>query len=1010
MEIYDHKKIEQKWQAFWEKEGLYTAADPEKSSAKKFYSLIEFPYPSGDGLHVGHPRPYIGMDVISRKRRMEGYNVLYPIGWDAFGLPTENYAIKTGKDPRVVTKENSDTFRRQIQSLGVSFDWSREINTTDPKYYKWTQWIFLQFLKAGLAYKKKMTINWCPKDLIGLANEEVIDGKCERCGTAVEKREKEQWMLAITKYAERLDRDLDDVDYLPQIKTQQRNWIGKSEGAEINFLLDFKKNPKDNDNRGPHGERAQIKVFTTRPDTLYGVTYIVLSPEHPWVTLATDAAHDVLLNKEEVIAYIKSVKTKPEMERTAAATEKTGEKTGVELKGVKAVNPATGEEIPMWIADYVLADYGTGAVMAVPAHDERDWDFAKKYDLPIREVVMPWRVDVKNPPQAGKKEIERKTVHALVIDPANGKILCIKWKKFPWTGFVVGGVDEGEDIVAAARREILEETGYKNLKYVRVLGGQVRGEYFAAHKGENRVAISNAILFELENHDRAPIAQEEIDKHEVIWLDPKTLRHDNFTCAELDLLLERMATKNEAYTGEGILVNSGKFTSQTSAEVKKAITESAGGTWVTKFKLRDWIFSRQRYWGEPIPVVHCEKCGIVPLPEKDLPLMLPEVNNYKPTETGESPLAAIEEWVNTSCPQCAGPARRETDTMPNWAGSSWYYLRYIDTENDQVFASPEKLKYWTPVDWYNGGMEHTTLHLLYSRFWHKFLFDQGLVPTKEPYQKRTSHGLILAKGGEKMSKSKGNVVNPDGIVAATGADALRLYEMFMGPFDQAIAWDENGIVGCRRFIERVWKMRESVSPVVINENKNHAHEIFINKTIKKVSEDIEEMRFNTAVSTLMIAVNELEKGIKKEGSEGASISADHYEILLSLLAPFAPHVTEEIWQDLYKGKNPKFISIHTVPWPVFDPTNIKDATVVIPVQINGKTRATVQMSPDASEEDVKNMALSLDEIKKWTGRGDGNSPEGSEKPNIKKVIYVKGRLLNLVIDLTSTQQNDTTRS
>lgn len=817
MTPYDHSKIEKKWQKYWESKKIFRASDGAKKgekAKKKFYSLIEFPYPSGDGLHVGHIRSNTAMDIISHKRRMEGWNVLYPIGWDAFGLPTENYAIKTGIQPAVVTKKNADTFRRQLKALGFSFDWSREINTTDPKYYKWTQWIFLQFLKKGLAYKKKMTINWCPKDLIGLANEEVINGCCERCGTPVVQKGKEQWMLAITKYADRLDKDLDDVNYLEKIKIQQRNWIGKSEGAEIGFDIVFS-----------HGqEPGRIPVYTTRPDTIYGATYLVLSPEHLWVTLATDENHKgVLDNADDVRAYIAEIRKKTDIERTSAEKEK----TGVELKGVKAINPATKEEIPVWIADYVLADYGTGAVMAVPAHDERDYQFAKKYGLEIKQVVAPFHIapkDHKDAVRPDKKTVIRRTIDALVYD-----------KKF-----------DGKD----------------------------------------------------------------------------------------------------------------------SKVVKKEITEFVGGKWVTKYKLRDWIFSRQRYWGEPIPVVHCDKCGIVPLPEKDLPLKLPKVKNYKPTETGESPLAAISKWVNTKCPTCKGKARRETDTMPNWAGSSWYYLRYADPKNKKAFASRANLDYWTPVDWYNGGMEHTTLHLLYSRFWHKFLFDLGLVPTNEPYTKRTSHGLILAAGGVKMSKSVGNVINPDSIVKAVGADSLRVYEMFMGPFDQHIAWDENGIVGTRRFIEKIWKLREKVAT---------GDEVTIHKTIKKVSEDIENMKFNTAISSLMIAVNDLEKS--------ATISLADYSALLQLFAPFAPHVCEELWANLGNKK-----SIFLSPWPVYDPTKVESTSVRIIVQVNGKVRGSFETNAEISEDDMRNTALKLPEISKWT--------EGKE---IKKIISVKGKLVSIVI-------------
>jgi leucyl-tRNA synthetase len=774
---YDPAKIEKKWQAVWEKKKIFQAKDPSKNSGQankkpKFYGLIEFPYPSGDGLHVGHIRSNTAMDIITRKKRMDGFNVLYPIGWDAFGLPTENYAIKTGTPPEEVTKKNASIFRKQLKSIGFGFDWSREINTTDPKYYKWTQWLFLQFLKHDLAYKSKININWCPKDKIGLANEEVVNGCCERCGTPVEKREKEQWMLAITKYADRLDKDLDDVDYLEKIKIQQRNWIGKSDGAEIDFKI---KNSAET-----------IKVFTTRTDTLMGATYVVLAPEHELV----DQLKNQIQNLSEVDNYKKEVKKKTEIERTNEEKEK----TGVELKGIKAVNPASGEEIPIWIADYVLNNYGTGAIMAVPSHDERDLAFAKKYNLPIKEITLDW--------------------------------------------------------------SLLEKFGKK----------------------------------------------------------------------------------------------------------------------VVKFKLRDWVFSRQRYWGEPIPVVHCEKCGIVPLPEKDLPLKLPKVKNYQPTDTGESPLASITKWVNTKCPKCGGKAKRETDTMPNWAGSSWYFLRYCDPKNSKEFADFKKLKYWTPVDWYNGGMEHVTLHVLYSRFWHKFLYDLKLVPTSEPYKKRTAHGMILAPNGEKMSKSRGNVINPDNIVKTFGADTLRVYEMFMGPFDQAIPWGEDNIIGVRRFLEKVWRLQFKISKNAISDSK---FEIILNKTIKKVGEDIESMSFNTAISSMMILINEMESAFAK----GYGVTKKDFEAFLKILAPFAPHMTEEIWANI---GNKTLIT--TESWPKYDEAKIVEEKINIVVQINGRVRAQFEAEIGITENMANNKAISMPEIQKWLGTSE-----------IKKTIFVPNKIINFVI-------------
>ncbi len=829
MSPYDHKKIEKKWRAKWEEDAVGKASDD--LAKKKTYLLVEFPFPSGEGLHVGHVRSYTALDILARKRRMQGENVLYPIGWDAFGLPTENYALKTGKDPRIVTKENTDTFRRQLKSLGISFDWSREVNTTDPAYYKWTQWIFIQMFKKGLAYKATTTINWCPKCKIGLANEEVVNGACERCGhSPVEKKEKDQWMLAITKYAQRLYDDLDTVDYIERAKTSQRNWIGPSEGAEIEFTLTNIPGQKD----GKH----KVTVFTTRPDTLFGATYLAISAElvKKWLDDGWKASIEVRTFVEETLLDEKT--------RVADHSEPE-EKKGI-ATGVMAINPANGEKIPVWVANYVLPGYGTGALMAVPAHDERDWDFAKKYNLSIQHV----------------------------IDPI---------------------------------------------------------EAFA--------------------HQTSDVSLADAEK--------KTKEH-------IALIREGKAL----YGGPGVLVNSGKFDGLSSEDAKKAITEAVGGKMLTRFKLRDWVFSRQRYWGEPIPMVFCEKDKWVPVPEDQLPLELPHVEKYQPTDTGESPLAKVEEWVATTCPTCGGPARRETDVMPNWAGSSWYYLRYTDSTNDKAIADPDKLKYWTPVDWYNGGMEHTTLHLLYSRFWHKFLFDIGVVPTAEPYKKRTSHGIILAKDGDKMSKSKGNVVNPDDIALRFGADTLRIYEMFMGPFDQAIAWNENNMMGPRRFIERVWRLAEKLIPE--GTLPADAERVF-HETIKKVTEDIETLGLNTAIAQMMTLLNRLEKEVH--------ISRDTYRTFLLLVAPFAPHVAEELWEVIgEKG------SVLAAPWPAYDPTKLVVDTCTIAVQVNGKVRGTISVSRDADQEAVKKAAFADPSVVKWT--------DGRE---IKKVVYVPGKILNIVL-------------
>ena len=771
MQKYDHTKIEKKWQEKWESTNAFVAKD---GATDKSYVLIEFPYPSGDGLHVGHIRSWTAMDVVARKRRAEGKNVLYPIGWDAFGLPAENYAIKTGIHPKINTKQNTDNFRRQIKSIGISFDWSREINTTDPAYYKWTQWIFLQLFKKGLAYKTKTLINWCPKDKVTLANEEVVDGACERCGTPVEKREKEQWMLAITKYAQRLYDDLDTVDYIPAAKAGQRNWIGPSEGAEIDFSF-----PTE----AEIGKNTKITVFTTRPDTIFGTTYLVLAPEHWLVEGLIRRAS----NKKEIEEYVKTAIAKSEIDRSAEGKEK----TGVEIKGVRAINPANQEEIPVFIADYVIGGYGTGAIMAVPAYDERDREFAEKFNLPVKEVEL---------------------------------------------------------------------------------------------------------------------------------------------------------------------------------EDKKEITARVGGKMVTTYKLRDWVFGRQRYWGEPIPMISCPKDGWVPVPEDQLPVLLPETDTFLPGTEGESPLADMSEWVNTTCPTCGGPAKRETDVMPQWAGSSWYYLRYADPKNAEAFASAEKLKYWTPVDWYNGGMEHTTLHLLYSRFWHKALFDLGLVPTSEPYLKRTSHGLILAEDGSKMSKSKGNTVSPDTLVETFGADSLRLYEMFIGPFDQPVAWSTQSVMGVRRFLERVWGMQEKIAEVAMDAQT----ETLLHQTIEKVTKDIEALKMNTAVSALMIYSNHLH-GLKE-------IPKAAYGPFLKLLNPFAPHMAAEI------AAAAGYPDGAVDTWPIFDSSKINKKVTLIAVQVNGKVRATVELSPTSTEEEALAAARANATVAKWLG-------EGKER----KAVYVAGKVINFVV-------------
>jgi leucyl-tRNA synthetase len=966
---YDPAAIEKKWQEKWQRDQIYKTLDP--TDKPKFYILDMFPYPSGEGLHVGHPKGYIATDVVSRMKRMQGFNVLHPMGFDAFGLPAEQYAIKTKTNPAVAVEKNVAHYKQQLEILGFDYDWSREVNTTDPKFYKWTQWIFLKLLEKGLAKESFEPVNWCPFDKTVLANEDVEDGKCERCGTPVEKKFLKQWVLKITDYADRLIADLDAkdaqgkplLDWPESIKEAQRNWIGRSEGAEIDFNIAFTKHPEDNGRRGPDGKRAQFTVFTTRPDTLFGVTYVVISPEHQWVKLATDDKHDVLENKEEVIEYIKSAGAKTEIERTDA----TKEKTGVELKGVMAVNPATGEEVPVWVADYVLADYGTGIVMAVPAHDERDYAFAKKYNLPIKEVVIPNIVDERNPPAEGKKVVERKNIHAIVRNPKTGKYLAMHVKKFDWTTFPMGGVEEGESVIDAARREVKEETGYANLNLIRVLQGTVRAEYFAAHKDQNRVSYTNAVLFELADETQVEITEEEKNDHDIIWLDESQLNYQNMTHAEVGRWNEMLKHCNYVFTDSGHLINSGSFSGLESEGVKKKITESVGGRWVTKYKLRDWVFSRQRYWGEPIPVFHDEEGNIVPLSEKDLPLILPPVEHYEPTDTGESPLANISDWVNVI--KDGKKLRRETNTMPQWAGSSWYYLRYMDPHDDAKLVDPEKEKYWNSVDLYVGGAEHATRHLIYARFWHKFLYDIGVVSTIEPFKKLQSVGLIMADDGRKMSKRWGNVINPDDIVANFGADSMRLYEMFMGPFDQAISWNTNGLVGTRRFIEKAWRLKEKIDA------ENQTLSSLLNRTIKKISDDIGEMKFNTAVSQLMITVNELEKQ--------QSVSKADYEALLKLLAPFAPHVAEELWH-LLGNEN----SIHLESWPSYDESKLVDNKAKVAIQINGKVREVIEVDVDSEESVIKEQALVLSGVKKWI---DGKG--------VKGFIYIKNKVLNIIVDL-----------
>lgn len=1020
---YPFKEIENKWQKSWEEQGTYAAEQPPADDRPKYYGLVEFPYPSGDGLHVGHPRSYTAIDIVTRKQRMQGKNVLYPMGWDAFGLPAENFAIKTKQQPAVVTAKNIANFKRQIQMLGVGFDWNREINTTDPAYYKWTQWMFIQFFEAWfdeklqkarpiseldipqdveargpeavreyrdarrLAFKHKTEINWCPKCKIGLANEEAAGGVCDRCGGPVEKREKEQWMLRITKYAQRLIDELDEVDYLEKIKTSQINWIGRSEGALIQFKI-TNHELRDQDRVMRDAGRATqdvIEVFTTRPDTLFGATYLVLSPEHPLIK-----NYELRIkNFGQVKKYQEQAKKKSDLER-----QENKDKTGVQLEGLMAVNPATGKEIPVWVADYVLSGYGTGAIMAVPAHDERDFEFAKKFDLPVTYVVAPSHVDHKNPPQSGKKTVKRNTIHALIYNPKNKKVLCLKWKNYDWTTFIVGGVEEGEDEIQAALREIEEETGYTDVKFVRRYGGPIQASYFAAHKDENRLAMAHGLVFELQSEKKIEVSPEEQEKHEVVWLERSEITPDRMNCSELEYWLQALDGKEVCFAGDGIAVNSGFLdgleTAKATDKMIEWLEKQGAGERKINYKLRDWVFSRQRYWGEPMPMTYCEMCGWAPVNESDLPLLLPEVKNYEPTDTGESPLSAIKDWVAVECAICGGPAKRETDTMPNWAGSSWYFLRYCDPRNEQEFASSFALKYWMPVDLYNGGMEHTTLHLLYSRFWYKVLFDLGHVPSAcghEPYKARRSHAMILGEGGVKMSKSKGNVVNPDDMVEKYGADVFRTYEMFIGPYDADAPWSDRDIQGVKRFLDKVWNLVQSriknyelrsegevptLSASGLDAEDVQSYDYVLNYTIKKVGEDIDNLRFNTAVSQLMILTNEL---------QGLDMRSRDVRSYVKLIAPFAPHMAEELWQALGHEK-----SVHVEAWPEYDDTKLVRSKVVIAVQVNGKLRAEINVPLDAEQDVVSALALEQEPVKKHL----------ADKPP-KKVIYVKNKIINYVV-------------
>jgi len=960
MENYNPKNIEPKWQQYWVEHPELDSADDSSNKPKK-YILDMFPYPSAVGLHVGHVESYTATDIASRYYRMKGFNVLHPQGWDAFGLPAENYAIKTGVHPNIVTHENIANFTRQIKSLGLSYDWSREIDTSNPEYYKWTQWFFLFLYENGLAYKKKAKVNWCESCQTVLANEQAEGGICERCKNAVIQKDLEQWFFKITDFIENnknttgLLEGLDKLDWPESIKAAQKNWIGRSEGATIKFQI-----TNSNPSAGGQNSNIQkfIEVFTTRVDTIFGCTYCVVAPEHK----AIQELKEAIENWDEVAGYIEKAKSKTDLDRMEAK-----EKTGVELKGVKVVNPFNNEEVPLFIADYVLAQYGTGAVMAVPAHDERDFDFAKKYDLPIKDVIAPYWLDQQYPPKIDKETEEREVVCIIVRNPKDNKYLGLKWSITGWLSFPTGGVD-GEDLVVAAKREILEEVGYKNLKFITKIPGSTYAEFYRPHKDSNVIAHFHYVVFDLENEDRDVVAVEETDKHEAVWIAENEI--ESFINVEnQQFAWKKYKQANFAFTGDGILIDSGKFDGLKSEEAREGMIgwlEKEGlGNKVVNYRLRDWLVSRQRYWGAPIPIIYCEKCGEVAVPKDDLPVVLPTDVDFKPT--GESPLANSKSFHTVNCPKCGEAARRESDTMDTFVCSSWYYFRYTDYQNDAEFAGKEKIQKWLPVDLYVGGAEHAVLHLLYARFFTKALHNLGYVDFDEPFLKLRNQGMILAEDGHKMSKSLGNVVNPDDAVAEFGADSLRMFEMFMGPLEDAKPWNTQGMVGIKRFLERVWRLQEKTV-----DSRNRNIESAVHKTIKKVSADIEAMKFNTAISAMMILVNEAEKN---------GMPVADYKLFVKILSPFAPHITEEIWKNLGHAE-----SIFSSDWPGYDSELIQDEEISLVIQINGKVRDMIVASANISEEEAKEKALASEKVK--------NHLEGKE---IRKIIFVKNKLINIVV-------------
>lgn len=966
MEKYNPKEIEEKWQEYWKQHPELHRGDDNSAKEKK-YILDMFPYPSGEGLHVGHVESYTATDIISRYWRMNGKNVLHPQGWDAFGLPAENFAVKTGTHPTETTKKAIATFTRQIDSMGFSYDWSREVTTSSPEYYKWTQWFFLTLYNNGLAYKKKAKVNWCPSCQTVLANEQVVDGKCERCSAEVIQKDLEQWFFKITDFIEDSEKTsgllsgLSKVDWPEYTKSAQKNWIGRSEGAEFSMPI--------------VGSEEKLDVYTTRVDTVFGMTYVVVAPEHSIILNLKFK----ISNYDEVEKYIVKARSKTELERT----ELSKEKTGVKLEGIEAVNPFTKEALPVFVADYVLGNYGTGAVMAVPAHDERDYEFAKKYNLPIKKVVEPKFVAGAGSSSAVKEGlpfVKRNAVAAIVKNPKSDEYLCIKWKKFTMNGLVTGGVEEGEDFIEAARREVHEETGYKNLKMVGASYEAIHSLFYHRVKNQNRWARFQYVFFELENEEKDEIKEEEKIVHDVVWIKKEELKNF-FSVIEGEYIVDFIENPEKCFVDDGVVYNSGKYDWMDSAEAREKMTkwlEKEGiGKKKINYRLRDWLVSRQRYWGAPIPIIYCEKCGAVPVTEKDLPVLLPTDVDFKPT--GESPLVYSKTFHDVQCPTCGEKARRESDTMDTFVCSSWYYLRYSDPKNSSEFASKEALKKWLPVDLYVGGAEHTVLHLLYARFFTKALNRLGYVEFDEPFLKLRHQGIILAQDGRKMSKSLGNVVNPDQVVQEFGADSLRMFEMFMGPLEDMKPWNTKGIVGIVRFLEKVWKLQSAVNSKLEANNKITA---LLHKTISRVTENIENMRYNTAISQMMILVNAMEKEYTKSATTNAHIRKEDYEKLILILAPFAPHITEEIWEKLGHKE-----SIFLESWPKADSQLMKEDEIEMVVQVNGKLRDRIFVALDVTEDEAKKTALESEKVKIFT---DGK--------NIRKIIFVPEKLINIVVE------------